>query len=134
MIKRIVLAAMMFSTAAFAADGPPIDFSQKIMDPRGMPMTLCDASIPGAPDACKLPLVLADVAYSALSAPPAQREQSVDPKNAALGWKIYMATAPLALDTDEKVRLKKAFLTNVKPMIGYAACRMIVDPSECDKL
>jgi hypothetical protein len=119
---------------------PPIDFTVAIVGPDGKP-DLAEKVIPCPTDKsyCWKEWTLGYTAYAALCA--AQKDprnpSALDPdeaKRCALGWRIYAATTPLDLTTDQRSMLKAALFRGLAiPVLAYGACRMIVPPEECEK-
>jgi hypothetical protein len=132
----IVFALCVFMTAANAAEQPKgeakIDPTQVVRDPRGHAFLPCDAN---GPKNCEKDQTLGFFVYLALGAQ--RTAPTPDPETAvraALGWKIYEATAPLEISEAQRVMIRKALFANIQmPNVAYATCRMIGDPTECDK-
>lgn len=138
-MKQTVLigALCIFVTAAYATEQPKgeakIDPTQVVRDPRGHAFLPCGVD---GPKDCEKDQTLGFFVYLALGAQ--QRTAAApDPETAvraALGWKIYEATAPIEISEAQRVMIRKALFANIQmPNVAYATCRMIGDPAECDK-
>ena len=143
-MKRMILAIALcvFATSAQAADQPKsevkIDPTQVVRDPRGHAFLPCGAN---EPKNCEKDQTLGFFVYLALGAQ-TQRDPRMGPATpdpeaavrAALGWRIYDAQAPIEISEAQRVMIRKALFANIQmPNVAYAACRMIGDPTECDK-